>query len=253
MIDPRVLLKAAERFVVSNSPGILTGLGVAGTVSTAILTGRAAYRVGKEEYSTYEERDYASGITRGPKELVASYWKEFVPPAIVGATTIASIVLANRIGNNRAAAMAAAFQLSEQLTTEYRDKVKQVLGEKKEEMMRSDIATERMNNSKNVIVIGSGDVLFYDEWSDRWFMSNLELVKKAANEINHQINNYYHASVAEFYDKIGLSPTRISEQLGWNSDTQLEVEYTTCISPTGVPAINIRYNKDPIGGYDRLS
>ena len=252
-MSAKTILKAAEKFVIDNSPGILTGLGVAGTVTTAILTGRAAYSSALMISEKNHEKD-VHDFYMEPKEKIQLVWKEFIPPAAVGLVTIAAIIGANQIGSRRAAAFAAAFKLSEQLSEDYKKKVVETLGLQKEEKMRSELAAEKMKQNPpppGMIIVAGSDVLMYDELSGRYFKGQVENVKKAVNEINHQVLNYYCASLTEFYEKLGLTATSFSDSTGWNTDELLDVQFSPTMTEDQQPAIMIGYNHEPIKGYDR--
>jgi hypothetical protein len=77
---------ATRKFAIDNSPGILTGLGIAGAVTSAVLTGRAAYRMGFDASEQYRDEPPTS------KELAKKYYKDFIPGAAVLAGTIVCIV-----------------------------------------------------------------------------------------------------------------------------------------------------------------
>jgi len=246
-MNVKLFLKAAEKFVIDNSTGILTGLGVAGAVTSAVLTGRAAFRVGIDVTERFDE------ATPTTKELVKEYYKDFIPGAVVLAGTVTCIIAANSIGTRRTAAITAAFKLSEELAEGYKKKVVETLGPQKEEKMRSELAKERMEEKggyQNIIIVGP-DVLFFDSLSGRFFKSEVEKIKRAENEINHQVNHFYYASLSEFYEKIGLEPTEFSDSFGWNTDELLDVKFTATLLNTNQPAIQISYNKNPIRDYDR--
>lgn len=257
----KTILKTAEKFVTDNSPGILTGLGVAGTVTTVLLTGRAAYQVGMDASTQYHEtlmeQDSAADLPAHllePKHIVKTYWKAFIPAGVAGAVTVTAIIAANTVGSRRAAAITAAFKLSEELSQEYKDKVARTLGIPKEEKMRSELAAEKMEKNPppaGMIIVAGSDVLMMDELSGRYFHSQVETVKKAVNDINHKINNYFHASVTDFYNAIGLEGTKYSDSIGWNSDELLDVQFTPTMYQDK-PAIMLGYNHGPILGFDRV-
>jgi len=254
----KTVLTTVEKFVTDNSPGILTGLGVAGTVTTVVLVGRQAYLVGMDASTQYHEAVQEGELLPEhliePRYVAKTYWKHFIPAAITGMGTITCIIAANHIGTRRTAAIAAAFKLSEQLTEEYRDRVVKTLGLQREEKMRSEIAKDKMAKtpgSETIIVVGS-EVVFYDELSGRYFKNEMEKIRKAVNDINYKINNYFHASLTDFYLEIGLTGTSFSDEIGWNTDELLEVAYSPTILTDGRPAISLSYNKTPIRGYDRL-
>jgi hypothetical protein len=253
----KTILKATEKFVIDNSPGILTGLGVAGTVTTVILTARAAYLVGMDASTQYHEAlkedEPLPEELLEPKHIAKTYWRSFIPPAISGVATVTCIIAANHIGSRRAAAIAAAFKLSEQLTEEYKERVIKTLGAQKEEKMRSELAKDRMENAggaENIIIVGP-EVIFYDEMSGRFFKNEMEKVRKAVNDINHQVNNFYSASLTDFYEAIGLPPTKFSDEVGWNTDELLDIKFSATLLPDSRPAISISINTTPVRGYDR--
>jgi len=243
----KTILKVAEKFVIDNSPGILTGLGVAGTVTTAILAAKGGFKASAWLVETDPNQ------MNDLKENVKQTWKFYIPAGSVGIVTVAAIIGANQIGARRAAAFAAAFKLSEQLGEDYKKKVLETLGLQKEEKMRAELATDRMEKNPptgNMLIIAGSNVLFYDELSGRYFHNTMEAVMKAVNEINHKVNNYFCASLSDFYELIGLTATSISDAIGWNSDELLDVHYSTTIYKDQ-PAIMIGYNNDPIKGFDR--
>jgi hypothetical protein len=250
----KVLLRAAEKFVIDNSPGILTGLGVAGAVTTAVLTGKAGWN---SALMVADLKEVSVGDLKGEpttKEKFQLVWKEFIPPAVVGLITITAIIGANQVGARRTAAITAAFKLSEQLNEDYKKKVLETLGIQKEEKLRSELASEVMEKNpppSGMIIVTGSDVLFYDQWSGRYFHNTMERVQKAVNDINYQVNNYMHASLTDFYEMIGLSATQESSQIGWNSDELMDVQYSP-VMYQDKPAIMIGYNVEPVAGYDRL-
>lgn len=254
----KLVFKTAQKFVMDNSPAILTSFAVVGTVTTAVLAGKAGYSVALIELPPKEIEYDDNGLTgirlepASTKDKIQAVWKEFVPAAIVGAATITCVIGATQISTRRTAAIAAAFKLSEELAAEYKERVVKTLGAKKEEDMRAQLAQDRMNRTTggDTIIITGTDVLFYDQLTGRFFKNSMENVNKAVNEINHQINNFYHASLTEFYEKIGLTGTGFSDELGWNSDELLDVKFSATLLDDK-PAIGIEFRTTPIRGYDR--
>lgn len=245
-MDLTVLGKTTRRFVIDNSPQILTAVGVVGTVSTAVLTGKAAFKAGRIIHEM-ENNPYAEEA-HDPREKVEATWKLFIPPVGTGLITITAIVGANHISAGRAAALATAFTLSERSFEEYRKKVIEKLGTKKEEEVRAEIATERIHrheDESNLIVVSGTDVLCYDMFSDRYFTSNMEALKHAQNALNHTLLSDGFACLADFYDLIGLPTTAYSEEVGWTSDELLEVKFSTVLSKDMRPCLAIDYTAKP--------
>jgi len=253
------ILARTEKVVADHSPQILTALGVAGTVTTAILTGKASFKAAKIlDDKKYERRPLDENNQAQPlefKEKVYLVWKLYLPPVAVGVVTVASIITASQIGTRRAAAMAAAYTVTEKAFSEYKDQVVKKFGETKEQMVRDSLAQEQVSNhpvGDRQVIIAGGNVLCYEPFTDRYFDSDMESIKKAMNDLNYRINNNWYASLSEFYDLLGLPRTSYSDEVGWNADKLLELEFTTTLATDGRPAIVINYQVQPIRGYSRV-
>lgn len=239
------LIKRATKLAVENSPSILTAIGVTGTITTAYLTGKASYesafRILEESHDQMQQ-----GIPKklSKREIAELVWPLFIPAAITGATTVACIVGANRVGARRAAALTAAYSLSEKAYSEYRDKVVETLGEKKEKAVRDEIAQEKVtrNPPEHVWISGSGNVLCCELLTGRYFHSEMEVLKKAVNEMNAQLLRHDYVTLGELYYAIGLPQTSMSSDIGWTSDRLLELEITTTLSLDDKPCIAFDYN-----------
>jgi hypothetical protein len=250
------LVKQAEKLVADNSPLILTAIGVTGTITTAVLASKATIKavrlLDNEEY-ILETQDLPP---LDIKEKVNRTWKLYVPAIGTGALTVVCIVGANRIGTRRAAAMAAAYSLSEKAFVEYKDKVVDKLGTSKEQKVRDEIAQDRVTanpvSTKEVLITGAGDVLCYDSITGRYFKSNMESLRKAENDINRQLLHDGYVTLHEFYVMIGLPSTLYSSEVGWNSDTMFELRFSTTMSDTNEPCIALEYTSYPIRDYYTL-
>lgn len=252
------IAKQAEKFAIDNSPALLTAVGVAGTVTTAVLTGRAAYRVGLDlNAGHYEPLLEGLPPERPTKlEIIKIYWPEFIPPVAVGALTVTAIVASNRIGSRRAAAVAAAYTLSEKAFSEYKDKVAEKIGEKKHQTIKDEVAQKRVDDNpvstREVVITGNGEYMCYDTYTGRYFKSSQEAIRKAENETFKQVLDESYASLTDFFDRIGLPGTAVSEEVGFNYDHNIEVEFSSTISEEGQPCLAITYGVMPVRDYFRL-
>lgn len=251
------IAKAAERFAVDNSPAILTGIGVAGAVTTAYLTGRASFKAAQVitlRQALHDNDEKSHEFTA--RENAEFVWRLYIPAAAMGFLTVASIISANRIGSRRAAAVAAAYTLMERGFEEYREKMKEKLGSNKEQLARDEIAQARVNanpSESQMVIIGRGTVLCYEMFTGRYFYSDMESLRKAQNDINWQVNNTFYASLTDFYDLLGLPSTGISDDVGWNADRLMELKFSAVVQQdSGRPAIAFSYSVSPIRGYARL-
>lgn len=249
------LMNKVQKALKDNSTAILTGLGVAGTISTAVLTGRATVKatrmIDQEDHDKVLEQNRELNL----QDKIKLVWMLYIPPVATGAFTITAIVLANRLATKQAAALAAAYSLTERALSEYREKVIEKIGESKESDIRDSMVQARMNNnpvnSREVILAGTGEVLCYDMTTGRYFQSSIEEIKRAQNTVNAEIIRGMHCSLSKFYDEIGLPATGFSDTMGFNLDNMCEVRFTSELSSDGRPAVAIDFFKLPIMNYDR--
>lgn len=244
-MDLKNLAKKSEHILRSNSPGILTGLGVGGVVSTGYLAYRTGFQAGSEFEKDNIVRMGDSHYAISRKEFLKLHWKRYIPPVISGTLTIACIVGATRIGNRRTAALAAAYSLSERALVEYKDEVIKQIGVRKEQKVRDDIAQDKVTKAAlpgNTLVLGSGPVMCFELHTGRPFMSDMETLKKAQNEINARLLRHDYASLQNFYEEVGLGRTSSGSDFGWTSDRQMELEFSTTMANEATPCIAFEYN-----------
>lgn len=239
------LVSRAQKFAIDNSPLILTAVGVTGSVVASVITAQATIKaVQILEYESYDSN----------WEAVKIVWPLYLPSAGMLVLTCGAIIMSHQIGTRRAAALAAAYSLSEKALTDYREKIIEHVGAKKERVYEGEIAQKKVDNTpgSSEVVVVSGDVLFLDEFSGRYFTSSMEKVRRAENDVNAEIVNNFYASLTDFYNKIGLKQTSMSEEVGWNIDTRLEVRFSTAISEDDRPCMVISYAKSPIRDYTKV-
>lgn len=233
-------------FVKRRSPEILTGIGIAGMVTTTVLAVKAtpkAMQMVKEKEEYYE-------IELTPKEIVQTCWKCYIPAAVTCGLSMTCLIGASSVNLRHNAALATAYKLSETALTEYREKVVETIGEKKERVVRDKIAEDKVKNnpvSKNeVIVTDRGTTLCYDGVFGRYFKSDIDAIKRAVNAVNRQIVCNMYASLNDFYDEIGLAHTYIGDELGWNiDDGQIDIDFSSQLAEDGTPCLVINYNVAP--------
>lgn len=233
-----------NKYTHRHSPVIMTGIGVAGVVTTAYLAVSAGFKAAR----AIDEDEAKMGISDDPKqrlkEQVRLTWQFYIPPVVTGAATIGAFTYANRLGAKRTAAAVSAYTITERAFAQYKDKVVEELGPHKEQVIRDDIARDMVSkkDSAEVIVVGRGEVLCCEMHTRRYFMCDMEHLRKSMNEINAEINSQLYVSLDEFYDLIGLSPTAHSSELGWDSERLMELEFSTVMTEDGRPCLAFDYN-----------
>ena len=237
----------AKILVSKHSPEILTSIGIASMVTTTVLAVKATPKAIK----IIENAEHEKGEKLTVPEKVKVAWKPYVPAVVSGMFGTACLIGANSVNARRNAALATAYKLSETALSDYREKVIETIGEKKERTVRDKVAEEQVNKypiSKNeVIVTSKGDTLCFDPMSGRLFKSNIDLIKKTENLLNkqmiHSISGY--VSLNDFYDELGLAHTDVGNSIGWNTDNLIDIEFSAQVSEQGEPCLVIEYLNRP--------
>lgn len=237
-----------------NAPTVLSGIAVTTSVATAVLSAQGSFRAARilriEELRRDLETLNSEPITL--REKVDLVWICYAPAAVTGVISVTCIICANRIGTRRAAAMAAAYTMSRDAFAEYKDKVVERFGKGKETKIRDEIAADQIRNNPNdreIIISGPNEVMCYDSITGRYFKGNIEALRKAQNDVNRSILHDMSAPLSEFYSLIGLPQTPYSNEVGWNSDHALELQFTTVLADDGTPCLSINYETYPIRNF----
>lgn len=251
MQNIKVLAKGASRVINNNAPAILTACAVVGVATTTVFAVKATPKALGLIEAAEENADEPLTVPQKIRITAPCY----MPALGMGAATMACIVGANTTSMKRNAAMISAYTLSETAFKEYQAKVVETLGAKKEQVVRDDIAQERVKRNppeSSVVFTGNGRVLCYEMLTGRYFESTHEDLRKAENNVNKQIINDMYASQNDFYREIGLSPTKMGDELGWNTDRLLELQFSTILSEDNRPCIAIDYRVHANRGYHKF-
>lgn len=266
------LFKTVKTSVIRHSPELLTGIGIAGMITSTVLAVKATPKAlalieEEKERQTAEliaqsedddSVDYEPVTKLKPMDVVKVTWKCYIPAAVTCVTSAMCIICSNAKHLRRNAALATAYKISETTLAEYREKVVETIGEKKEKEVRDKVAKSRVEKhpvSKNeVIITEKGNTLCLDPISKRYFKSDIERIRRAENKLNkqmlHDITGY--VSLNEFYGELGLDYTMQGDDLGWNTDNLIDIDFSSTIAEDGTPCIVLDFTVAPKYHYDRL-
>lgn len=227
-----------------NAPTLLSSTAMAGVVTTAYLASKATVQAVRKIEALESTGGTADTRKQRLKERVPRVWKFYIPAAASGAVTIGSIAGTAHLSNRRMAAAQAAFVLSERAFTEYRDKVVEEYGARKDETIRASIAEDRIRETppSKSLVVGSGDVLCCELQTMRYFSCDMETLRRAENDINARLVRHDVATLDDFYYLIGMQSTANSGDVGWNSDKLLSIEFSSVLDERGRPCLAFSYN-----------
>jgi hypothetical protein len=255
----------------SNSPTILSGLAIVGVVATAVLAVRATPNAGEKiieaenqknvwteaQPVSQSEFEKAGYIPLTQVEIVKATWTVYIPATVTGLATIACIVGSNQIGMRRNIALAGAYTLLDTGFRNYKDEVLALVGEKKEQTIQDNVLIKEIEKnppkSSEVILVGGGDVLCYESLSGRYFQSDAETIRRAANDFNQELlNNRMYSDLNLWFDYIGLDPTDVGGVLGWSVERKLDVFFTSHLTGDHKPVLAIAYRERPFEDFGKF-
>lgn len=248
------IINEIQKAVTKHSPEILTGLGIAGMITTTVLAVKATP---KALDLINDRKDELETEKLPPTEVVKTAWKCYIPAALTCATSTACLIGASSVHLKRNAALATAYKLSESAINEYKDAVIDKIGEKKEQTIRDKVAEERIKknpvSSSEVFITEKGNTLCYDTISGRYFKSDIDRIKRAENAINKQLLDEMYVSLNDLYDELDLDHTKLGDELGWKIDDGLvELYFSSQLADDGTPCVVMDFTRAPKYNFSKL-
>ena len=229
-----------------HGPTIFTASAIGGVVATAIVAGKGAVKADRKIEEFDQEAGYRGAYSElKPIEKLKVVYKPFVPAVILGGLTIGFVVGAH-VAHTRQTAMALGLlTASEKVYSEYREKIQETFGEEPERKVRETLAQEHQDATTAIYIPEDGKVPFYDALTDRYFLSDMETVRAAINDVNQTIIHVGCASQNELYSRLGLDGVLFGDEVGWDTDTLIEIDYHAVIDSKGKPAVSLDFRDRP--------
>ena len=250
---------------------ILTGFGVAGMIFTTVLAVKAtpkALQLIEEEKQRQNHKLLQEANENGddayspveklkPLDVVKTTWKCYVPAAITCVASASCLIGASSVHMKRNAALATAYKLSENALSEYRDKVVETIGEKKEMAVRDKVAKEQIEKTpvvnSEVVFTGRGETMCYDPITSRYFRSDIENIRRVVNELNRRMLDEMYISLNEFYLELDLNPADVGEEMGWNINRGLiDIHFSAQLAENDQPCLVIDHLNPPKYGFAKM-
>ena len=245
-------IKSAERVLTKYSPGILTGIGIAGMIGATFMAVKATP---KALYLIETKKKEAEVEELTPVETIKTCWKCYIPATLTTVLSAACLIGASTVSAKRNAALATAYSISEAALREYQEKVVEVIGEKKEKAVRDAVAKDQIERdpvtkSEVVIIDSNSNTLCYEPLSGRYFKSTIDKIKKAEIKLDRQMIQEMYVSLNDFYWEIGLDETDLGDKMGWNlSKGYMDLSFSSQLADDGTPCAVIVYGIPPVYDY----
>ena len=219
------LFSKSKLYLQRHSSTILTILGAAGVVGTAV----AAVKATPKAIKLVEKATDEKGEKLTAMETIVVAGPAYIPSAAIGASTIVCIFGANCLNKRQQAALTSAYVIADRAYKDYRGKVKELLGDETDTKIREAIAKDKRN--EDIVAYAPGittlvskgeKMLFYDEYRSKYFEASMEEVLNAEYHLNRNFSFRGYANLNEFYEFLGLEKTDFGDVLGWSYNQMAE-------------------------------
>lgn len=242
--DPVMKLAGKQLLVLKkHAPHILFASGIAGVLTSTVLACRATLKVGDKLDNIQKEvtavkrdelaphlahhqtpnfvvrRNLAAVYTHGTFELVKLYG----PAVLIGGAGIAALTGSHISLTRRNSALTAAYMTISKAFSDYRDKVREEVGEEKEkELYRKsqyDVATNA-DGSKKIVTKADRESFarVFDETNRNWVHNN-EMARLFLENIQdvwtRELHRKRHVFLNDVYKSLGFEPTQAGQIVGW--------------------------------------
>lgn len=245
-IPDQVTRLAAKQLLVlkKQAPHILFGAGVAGVVTSAVLACRATLKVSdkldeikldvegikRDELRPYLSHHKGNAPVNTRRDLAFAYGRGvcsigvlYAPAVIVGAASIAALTGSHVTLTRRNNALTAAYVTISKAFADYRDKVREELGEEKErELYRKSQVDVVTNPDGSQTVVAKGDrhqyARIFDESNRNWqpnAESNRLFLEANQEHWNTYLRVHRVVMLNDVYRSLGFEPTEAGQLVGW--------------------------------------
>ena len=269
------LIKEANKVPVladKNAPLLLMLAGIGGLAATVVSAVKATplaidkmddeiakrYEKGEIEYEelpmSVNKSDMEFRFNElGPKQIVKSCWKCYVPTVILGALSISSFIGSYKVNTARLTAMTAMYEFTANAYDRYRRNVAKV-SPKTDVKATKAARDERVKDIPESKFDGltEGKEVCIDLFTGNVFYSTREDVLVAVNKIKDKfLAGEMFVSLNEFYDEVDADHVGVGDDVGWSPDTDLDVQFDSILR-NGKPCLTIGYFANPRFDYGSL-
>ncbi len=209
------LLDHSKVFLKRNASTILTCIGGAGVVATSVM----AVKVTPKAISLIDKAKDEKGEELTKFEIVRAAAPVYIPSILVGTSTIACIFGANILNKRSQAALMSAYALLDSSYKDYKNKISELYGEEGTNRIKEELAKDKYEESD--IKVEDNTMLFYDEFSKRYFESTMYKVQYAEYAINRDIHMRGYAALNDFYEYLDIDGIDSGDELGWSEGGNL--------------------------------
>lgn len=241
-------------------PILLTTIGIGGFISSIPLSIVMSKKIDTNNKKRIDElnkdKEVSEEIKKLPiKEYIKLNWKEL---GVIAASVVISsgcIIASTCVSQHIAATLAASATAAQTSLTVYKDKVKEVLGEKEAKKVDKKITDEKVAQleTPQKVICKNDECLFYDSITGQIFKSTYEKIKSEANRLNAEAisSTFGEISLNDWLVSIGGEYVSNNDYIGWKLNSSVRDlinldDFTASLTKSGDSVIVINYINEPV-------
>lgn len=252
--------KAIRRVMRKFGPPVLAAASVIGTMATGYFAAKAGMR----SVVLLREAEEAKGEPLTTGEKIKAAGKEYIPAAVIGTATAASIIGGYTIGKRVNAGLSAGYLALRDKYKHYQEEVKEEYGEEAHEKILEKMAKPGAEKAKETPITAEclgtycnldfqaaeEERTFLDAWSGKYFTSTINRVMAAEAHLNRNFILGGDISLECWYEFLGIeTPEEVKKDfLGWSVEDELywiDFNHYKMITDDGFEAYVIEFAWDP--------
>lgn len=238
-----------------NAPTILTALGMAGVVTTAVMavkdSKKAEVLICKR--NEYKIDKYGEELTFSEKVISAT--PAYLPTMISGVATMSCIYGANMINKNRQAMLLSAYGYLNNCFTEYKDAVKELYGEDSHDRIEDHVIVSK--EPEVPTDLRDEEILVYEEYTDSYIRTTRNKIDIAISHINRHFITFGALSINCVLDFLDCDHVDGGDIFGWSFykneemgiDTWIDITLLKVRTPDEHPLYKMSWNIAPSIDY----
>lgn len=226
------MIKLAFDWVKHNPQVLITGLGIAASVATAITSGKTHAKAIAND----------KGESKNLLDFAKRNWMTYIPAALSLGVTILAFASLHNVTYKKYQALAAAYSVSQLDLSELRSRMAEQVKVLKEGAKPAD---KKELPAGSMVLFGDEEVLCKDAITGRTFRSTPEKIRAYCNNITEDLLGYGPCPLNDFYSQIHLGQVGIGDELGWGGGVTLKPVFRPVLLDSGSPAVEVAITPAP--------
>lgn len=241
-VIPKSVVKKGARAALQlrkHSPHILFGAGILGTVTSTVLACRATLKLSdtldeiEKDVQVLDNVEEEARDAEWHRDVIWIYGKAsfkivklYGPAVIVGTLSIVALTKSHTQLSRRNGALMAAYAAMSKAYEDYRDRVREELGEERELEIYHSVRKELIKNEENEVIEAkvvdpnsySPYARIFDEACGPWEKDpelNRMFLQSVQNYCDNLLKARGHLFLNEVYDKLDFPHSRAGAVVGW--------------------------------------